>query len=169
MTTTTPLIQLRPHHLLCMLTYVGEGYSTAFKANFNGIIKKMKSGAIIQIVTGPDDICKPRLSDDSQNCHCANAFIDERDKLAKKEITRHLFGDSADFFEFQEFEFLMDQNVLDKLREGFLSGSIRSACELCQWQTLCDDIAAEGFKDSRLDQICPAEAAVIEERQKKRA
>ena len=30
-------IKLRAHHLLCLLTYVGKGYSPAFTANYDRV------------------------------------------------------------------------------------------------------------------------------------
>ncbi len=37
-------IKIRPHHLLCLLTYAGEGYNDAFIDNFNKIVHRLKLG-----------------------------------------------------------------------------------------------------------------------------
>ena len=48
-------IRLRPHHLLCLLTYSGKGYSAAFTANYDVIAGQISQGEDILIVEGPDD------------------------------------------------------------------------------------------------------------------
>ena len=48
-------VRLRPHHLLCLLTYVGKGYSPAFTANYDAIAMRIEQGEELLIVSGPDD------------------------------------------------------------------------------------------------------------------
>ena len=56
-------IHLRPHHLLCLLTYVGKGYGDAFIRNYDRIAQRLSMGEAIMVVDGPDDICAPLLTD----------------------------------------------------------------------------------------------------------
>ncbi|WP_439343967.1 DUF1284 domain-containing protein [Vacuolonema iberomarrocanum] len=70
-------IRVRPHHLLCLLTYSGKGYSPAFIANYDAIAARLSKGEDIVIVCGPDDICAPLLSDSEP--HCWSASVTERD------------------------------------------------------------------------------------------
>ena len=37
-------VRLRAHHLLCLLTYVGKGYSPAFTANYDKMVKRLAGG-----------------------------------------------------------------------------------------------------------------------------
>ncbi|OWU61413.1 2Fe-2S ferredoxin, partial [Staphylococcus aureus] len=37
-------IRLRGHHLLCMLTYVGKGYSPAFVENYDAMAGRLGRG-----------------------------------------------------------------------------------------------------------------------------
>ena len=58
------MIKLRPHHLLCILTYVGKGYSKPFTENFDAICERINQGERnVEIIKGPDDVCAPRLCD----------------------------------------------------------------------------------------------------------
>jgi hypothetical protein len=137
-------IQLRPHHLLCMLTFIGKGYSPAFVANLEQVVRRLATGAeVVQIVAGPDDICAPLLGE--ADCHCHRSSVGERDRLATEAIslllTRSLEPGT---------QFLLTRNDLDKLRDAFAAGSIREACTGCQWKPLCDGIAANGFRETRL-------------------
>jgi hypothetical protein len=82
-------VRLRGHHLLCMLTYIGKGYSPAFVENYDAIAGNLSNGEDIEIVDGPDDICQPLLRE--SDCHCFNASVAVRDRLAIEAISG-LFG-----------------------------------------------------------------------------
>ena len=56
-------VRLRAHHLLCMLTYIGKGYSPAFTDNMTVIAGRVSAGENVEIVDGPDEICAPRLAE----------------------------------------------------------------------------------------------------------
>ena len=66
------ILRFRPHHLLCMLTYKGNGYSKSFVENFDLLIERMNASSVtLEICKGPDDICAPRLCDPTDaTCHC---------------------------------------------------------------------------------------------------
>ena len=61
-------IRLRAHHLLCLLTWAGKGYSPAFTAGFTVIATRIAAGEAVVLVDGPDDVCAPMLDD--PGCHC---------------------------------------------------------------------------------------------------
>ena len=143
-------IRLRPHHLLCMLTFAGEGYSPEFVTNFERITHRVARGIqTIEIVFGPDDICAPILDDTS--CHCLNASIRERDPLASVAL--------ADLLEEPLKEgavFKLSRETLDRMRNAFAAGTIRKACVGCQWSPICDSIAKDNFNQTAL--LCGVQA-----------
>ena len=58
------IIPLRGHHLLCLLTYKGLGYSPAFVERMTAVALAIGVGASVRMVVGPDLICRapcPRL------------------------------------------------------------------------------------------------------------
>jgi len=137
-------IRLRPHHLLCMLTFAGKGYSPEFIANFERIIDRIASGnQTVEITFAPDDICAPLLADAS--CHCRNTSVSTRDTLAAESLGQLLQ---------QPIEtgthLTLTAATLDRMRHAFQQGTIRKACKGCQWVPLCDGIAASNFVDTRL-------------------
>ena len=137
-------IRLRPHHLLCMLTFAGKGYTPAFVANFEQVASRIAAGdEAIQIVDGPDDICAPLLTEST--CHCHNSSVTLRDRLAAAAISDLLFLpiDAGTHLS-------SAQNLLPILREAFVTGTIRQACIGCQWKPTCDVIATNGFIETRL-------------------
>jgi uncharacterized protein len=132
-------LRLRPHHLLCMLTYVGKGYTPEFVANFTRVLSRIESGEReIEIADGPDDICQPLL--DTADCHCQNESVRLRDRQAAEDLGR-LFGRPLA----PGSRLALDDRTLHHLRQAFASGEIRTACSGCQWKPLCDEIAAQGY------------------------
>ena len=137
-------VQLRPHHLLCMLTFVGKGYGPEFVANFEQVADRIAAGnEAIEIVEGPDDVCRPLLA--AADCHCRDANIALRDRQAAEAISgllRRPIGTGT--------QLMPDEDLLCTLREAFARGTIRQACSGCQWKPVCDAIAQEGFSGTRL-------------------
>ncbi len=136
--------RLRPHHLLCMLTFASKGYSPPFIENFEEVVDRISTGnETIEIIEGPDDICAPLLSE--SDTHCKNASITIRDRFAAEALSgllREPIQATA--------QVLLDRERLHAMRQAFAEGKIRRACAGCQWAPLCDDIARNGFKETRL-------------------
>lgn len=138
-------VRLRPHHLLCMLTYAGRGYSAAFTANFDAIVARLQSEDIL-IVTGPDDICAQLLSGpEADDAHCRAARVETRDRAAARAVASLLQRPV-----FTGARLLIGKNDRERLRAAFKAGTSRSACAGCNWATLCSEIAAADFAGTRL-------------------
>jgi hypothetical protein len=134
-------IRLRAHHLLCLLTYVGKGYSPAFTANYDGIAERLSRGEDILLVSGPDDVCAPLLDDPEP--HCLNESVVERDRLATQDVEELLarpilVGTRLD----------LDTATLARMRQAFAADLVRKACGGCEWNELCGTIAAGGYSDT---------------------
>ncbi|MTH97999.1 DUF1284 domain-containing protein [Roseibium sp. RKSG952] len=136
-------IRLRAHHLLCMLTYAGKGYSPAFVANYTRIVRRLSQGEKAVLVSGPDDICAPELG--TSACHCLNDSVRERDRLARHDIEEQLR---------RRIEpgprFTLAAADISHLREAFADGQIRTACAGCEWHELCSGIASSGYAGCQL-------------------
>ena len=132
-------VRLRGHHLLCMLTYIGKGYSPAFVENYNTIAGRLSQAEDIALIDGPDDICQPLLCQPllcKDDCHCFNESVVVRDRLALNAI--------SDLFETKiaaGSQFTLDAERLNRMRSAFADGSIRKACQSCEWSDLCTRIA----------------------------
>ena len=131
-------VRLRPHHLLCVLTYVGRGYSTGFTANMTAVAERLGAGETVEIVAGPDDICAPLLADPDPHCHRTSVM--ERDRAAARDLHDLLGLDVR-----PGAHLVLDDDVIGRLRAAFASHHIRSACAGCEWVDLCGSIAASGF------------------------
>ena len=145
-------VRLRPHHLLCMLTFVGEGYSPAFVANYRRLASRLSAGETIEIVSGPDDICAPLLSNEA--AHCFGASVADRDAAALADIAR-LLGRQIE----TGAVIASDPALFEKLRHAFSSGVTRRACTGCEWSSLCDRIAGEDYAGALVSKVSPPETA----------
>lgn len=131
-------IRLRPHHLLCMLTYVGKGYTAAFTTNYNIIMERLLQGEDILIISGPDDLCAPLL--DQVAPHCFRESVIERDLLAARDISKLL----ACRIETGS-RITLDPKILHHMRRGFANGALRTACTGCEWNALCNSVAINDY------------------------
>lgn len=136
-------VSLRAHHLLCMLTYIGRGYTPAFVANYETVIARLAAGEPIALIDGPDDICAPLLNEDAPHCH--NDSVGERDRLARLAVG-DLLGPATDLAQ----PFRLDETTLTRLRSAFSTGQIRPACAGCEWTGLCDSVAQSGYSGTKL-------------------
>ncbi len=136
-------IRLRPHHLLCLLTYSGKGYSPAFTANYDVIAGRIAKGEDILIVEGPDDICAPLLDDSGS--HCWRDSVTERDRLAASALGA-LLPDPIQ----AESMIRLGPASVRQMRSAFATNRIRTACRGCEWDDLCSRISAERFEGTRV-------------------
>ncbi|MBD8685704.1 MULTISPECIES: DUF1284 domain-containing protein [unclassified Rhizobium] len=131
-------IRLRAHHLLCMLTYVGKGYTHGFTVNYDRVAARLRGGEEIEIISGPDDICEPLLDD--KDAHCFAHSVVGRDASALDAVGQWLgrnlqIGDQIN----------PDEAFIETLRAGFKHGHLRQPCSGCEWTSLCDRIAGDDF------------------------
>lgn len=141
-------MRFRPHHLLCMLTYTGKGYSQSFTDNYDRIIDELNKGnKTIKLVSGADDICAPRLCDaNDTNCHCHRNYIDDRDRKSLSDIRK-----MPEFLDFKIGSHInLTKDFINSLREAYKENTIRTACSGCEWKNLCDRIEHDNFKGARL-------------------
>lgn len=150
------MIHLRPHHLLCMLTYAGRGYTPRFTSGMDDLIARLGTGEEITIVDGPDDICAPWLAEAAEVTttentsemrapHCHEARISGRDAKAAGDVGR-LLGQEIT----AGSRLRLDAALIARLRRAFRDNAIRSGCTACEWKDFCDGLSAGDFAGCRL-------------------
>ena len=126
------VIHLRPHHLLCLQTFIGHGYSEDFIIQMKYVKRQIRqeSGATIRLVTGADDLCR----------HCPNC------------INGSCTSDKPALFDRLTLEKLsLTQDPLIQLR-GIpqilqISESIlHECCPGCEWKKLCRTVICDVSK-----------------------
>jgi hypothetical protein len=133
-------VRLRAHHLLCMLTFIGKGYTPEFTENYRRIAARLSAGETIELVNGPDDICAPLSG--FVDKHCLQDSVTDRDEKAAMAVSK-LLGRSV----VKGSVITPDADVLKRLRQAFRAGDIRAGCARCEWSPLCTDVADKGFPD----------------------
>ena len=136
-------VRLRAHHLLCLLTYAGKGYSPAFTTNYDAIAGRLGQGEEILLVAGPDDVCAPLLGEAAP--HCRNESVIERDRLAANDV-----GDLLDRRIRAGVKLSLNEAMATQLRQAFSTGRTRSGCQGCEWFSLCTTMATGGYTGARL-------------------
>lgn len=122
-----------------MLTYVGKGYTSGFVENYDRVADRLNAGGEdIELVDGPDDICEGLMCE--SHAHCFNEGVVKRDETARVSVSVLLGETLAAGKRLQA-----TPDFLAKMRLAFAAGDIRQACLGCQWNRLCDRIAASGF------------------------
>lgn len=60
------MIRFRGHHLICLNFFQGEGYSEDYVENLKQLLNRAEKGEEIEVVQGPDDVCRacPSLKGD---------------------------------------------------------------------------------------------------------
>lgn len=139
-------IRLRGHHLLCILSYANKGYNDRFIDNFGLIVDRLAAGEEVLMVEGPDDLCGPVLAE--ENPHCLSPGVRERDAKAAASISALLNRSVS-----PGVCLVLDPGIVERLREGFAGGTIRSACAGCEWQGLCSTIADARFQGARFKTV----------------
>ncbi|VWX57676.1 2Fe-2S ferredoxin [Burkholderiales bacterium 8X] len=146
-------VQLRPHHLLCILTYVGKGYSPSFTANFDRVVDRLRDGEEVELQPGPDEICRPLL-DEHAGCearpHCGEPGVVLRDARATRDLEQ-LLGHALP----AGARLCFDAERLRAFRHAFRRGAVRSACDGCPWSDLCTRVADGAFTGARLQSRTP--------------
>lgn len=137
-------VRLRPHHLLCLLTYAGRGYTPAFTANLDAVVGRLAAGEDARLVFGPDDVCAPLL--DAADAHCRREGVAARDRDAAEALAALLPSLAMR----PGARVRLSAGEWARLRQAFAAGTIRQACAGCEWASLCTAIAAGGFKEAKL-------------------
>lgn len=133
-------VKLRGHHLLCVLTFIGHGYSPAFSKNYEAVVKRLNAGEAALLVEGPDEICAVLINEEEQP-HCFNCSVVERDKAAVTLISR-LLGTELRVGD----EIVLSSHLVAKMRKAYAEGVFKKACQNCEWVQFCDEISSSGFQ-----------------------
>lgn len=120
-------MKLRPHHLLCLQKYTGNGYDAAFAANMDELIRRLTADpdTTVQLTAGRDDVCAacPHMLDDICD---SEEKVDRMDRGVLAACDRS-FGQIDSW---RALARAAREQVLET--EGF-----RQVCGDCQWIELC--------------------------------
>ena len=137
------MINIRPHHLLCIQNYIGYGYSEEFTAHMDEICEELKGDPKIVIHKGCDDVCTA-CPNNSINQHNSNGAEDPKsadgtegactslDKVDRMDgMVLDISGlGYGDVISWNEATALVRERI-------FGAGRFNEICRDCQWFETC--------------------------------
>ncbi len=111
-----------------------------FVANDDAVVARLDREEI-EIVAGPNDICRPLLADAAAPCRLDR--VTGRGRHALAAVSRLLGREVR-----AGASLRLDPTTLSRLRSGFRNGRLRRACP---WTDFCTAIARARFRGARLD------------------
>jgi hypothetical protein len=136
--------KMRVHHLMCLLAFVGKGYSDVFTNNLREIRPRFFAGLIVELVATEDEICKkchgssPCLTAASRKTLDNPESKDNRVLAKLNEILRDEGLIRHDLAIGQKFR--MTKEITDCMRRRFLE--ILPECA-CRWHNTCASVHAQ--------------------------
>ena len=132
--------RLRPHHLICLRLFRGQGYSTAFVENLEETLARARSAGAV-VVEGVDDVCAacPGLADG----RCAWAPGSDEEVRRLDALALALLGRAPlDVIDWSA----MEPDVLEALPDWDIG-----ACPSCEWRAVCSGAIPRALAAGRLD------------------
>ena len=130
------MLKIRPHHILCMRAYSGNGYSQAFKDSMEAIIKDIKAyNEFLNTNNNEDEIKKVEIvySTDSICEKCNNKLGENRcssqDKVSiiDRKLSKY-FNLKEGICNYKELEDLVYTNINEKIFDDI--------CKECGWYNI---------------------------------
>jgi hypothetical protein len=130
------MINIRPHHILCMHGFAGKGYSEIFIENMKNVIESIRKENQLLIVFSRDDICKK----------CPNLQA-EKD-CTTPEMVNKLDAVTAIEFELEEKAYTYTE-IVEILKKKNVANIIEKICVECGWYEsgICKETMIALFKD----------------------
>ena len=120
------MLNLRPHHLLCIQKYTGHGYSEAFTKHMNNIVTKVSKGETVVLHEGCDDVCSACPNNNDGKCGSLDKV-----KTMDESVLRICGFSYNDMDDWNTFATIAKNKI-------FETDEFRNVCGSCQWFELCE-------------------------------
>lgn len=119
-------ICLRPHHLMCIQSYIGKGYSEEFVKNMDVVVGSLIENVdqTIRLVEGNDHICNHC----PHNIHGVKCESDDKVITMDKKVLKYLEITPGEY----TYSYL-----LNRLKEKLNEEAFKDICGDCEWYNLC--------------------------------
>lgn len=128
------LINIRPHHMLCLQFFEGKGYSKEFVENMMEIKKKLdRDNPVVRLVQEADSICHNCPKRENRECDEANIIAGHDRRVlsrVEKELRVLSQSDKEIVCNWNEIVELIHRNIIDAKK-------IKEVCVQCQWSDIC--------------------------------
>lgn len=122
-------LEIRAHHLLCILGFRGLGYSQEFIAMMGKVVEELNSNSTfpITIIAECDIICSSCPHNKNNKCR-KKVDSEEKVKARDLEVLQRLGLEAGSQ--------IMLAKVWGRVKESFSATEIRKICRNCQWLEL---------------------------------
>ena len=135
------VLHLRPHHLLCLQTFTGRGYSEEFVRHMTLVKRQLTRDprTAIELVSGVDDLC----------AHCPNnadgQCTSDNPALFDSKVSRKLYSSGIISPDAASKDHPGKRPVLPGIPDALeISSSVlEECCPGCEWKELCLSIAGK--------------------------
>ena len=135
------VLHLRPHHLLCLQTFTGRGYSEEFVRHMTLVKRQLTRDprTAIELVSGVDDLC----------AHCPNnadgQCTSDNPALFDSKVSRKLYSTGIISPDAASKDHPGKRPVLTGIPDALeISSSVlEECCPGCEWKELCLSIAGK--------------------------
>ena len=125
------IITLRTHHVICMQSFIGKGYSKEFTENFSNILQYLKlnqNQKCINLVNYCDDICK----------YCPNRLYNNQ---CKNEIFIKYLDNSYKSICNISYTTQYSLNEINTIiKDNITINKFNKICSNCQWFGICSKL-----------------------------
>ena len=122
-------MKLRPHHLLCIQKYTGNGYDDAFAAGMDALVRRLtaRPDTAVTLTEGRDNVCAV--------CpHMAGGRCDSEEKVNRldKGVLEACGFSAGETHSWSVLARTAREQVLEK-------DTFEKVCGCCEWFELCRD------------------------------
>lgn len=125
------MIQLRPHHFMCIQLFTGHGYNAEFTAHMTQKIELLAEGAAVRVQEGCDDICQKCPNREDNACR-----VFEKVRRLDEGVMAACGIEYGDELQWNEIA----STVRERILNTELFGEI---CCDCEWYSLCRETLAK--------------------------
>ena len=136
--------KLRPHHLLCLQSFVGKGYDLKFTQNIVRLLNNLRTNPKVSITFHEDSVC----TSCPNNIESSN---DQSTKACKTILKVQRYDQSiAMILSLSENQMIDFNEASTELRHRIQSrADLESICGDCEWFELCLSEWNKRFEDSK--------------------
>ena len=126
------IINIRPHHFLCIPGYQGKGYDGVHKTSWDTITYKLNENpdTFIRVVEGQDDLCKNCPNAKGENgIRCNMSFLEKLDNKVREMLN------------LKTGAVMTWREIMEKVFSVMTKEKHKETCGNCEWRRkgLCND------------------------------
>lgn len=123
------MLEIRPHHILCIFGWRGRGYDEQFTGNFNKIVDSLwqVKESELKLVAGADDVCRACPNYNFDQCRLETDTQLSADAIDRRVLKR---------VDLKTGEIYRVKDLLSRVALDIRPAELISICDGCMWLEL---------------------------------